>query len=594
MVCKTCGSTLTPNDKFCRYCGTTVPAAPQEPPVQQAPAFAPTYTPVNQSAPNPVNNTQNGAPIQSTYVPGQNAYVPEQKAAVPQQPKGTKRHLKPSEPRKPGKGLIIGGAIAAAVLVIALVVVLIISGNPTVKVATAFKNTADTFTKMADVWHVEDASAFSKKEALSYSMEAEVDTISDDLIYYYSDAFSGLGVSLDMDVDVENREMGMMATASMGSADLVTGMISVEDDMVYLGLPDFLDDFYGFSTETIMADLDDMGAGLGEAAQISFNIFDMIQIVRDYSGDTEEAQAEITEAVTKLAGELVIEKAGKSNVKVGGESISCAAYTVTIPQDALEEFFETVEDVSTSSDPLEMIEELFKAMSLPDDIIEELMYEVSYNYTEPDFSDMYEVLDILGDIELQVYVKGNKVAGVCYEEKIEGSKLEIGMYIGGDRYGDCIDMEIKIDGEKMTIQFEGDHFAKDGAFTDKMTVKVDGEKVTMNTEYDPKSGELSVRLGDSDVYFQLEGTYNVTDTSWVLDLDELSMVEYDEELFSIALRMEMSDYEKRVRVSDARLIGKMNEDDIMTLMDEVEGNAMEWATELMAKCPELLEALGLY
>ena len=58
--------------------------------------------------------------------------------------------------------------------------------------------------------------------------------------------------------------------------------------------------------------------------------------------------------------------------------------------------------------------------------------------------------------------------------------------------------------------------------------------------------------------------------------------------------MEMSDYEKRVRVSDARLIGKMNEDDIMTLMDEVEGNAMEWATELMAKCPELLEALGLY
>jgi len=587
MVCKTCGSTLTPNDQFCRYCGTTVPAAPQEPPVQQAPIFTPTYTPVNQSAPNPLNNTQNTPPVQ-------NAYVPEQRSAVPQQPMGAKRHLKPSAPRKPGKGLIIGGAIAAAVLVIALVVVLIISGNPTVKVATAFKNTADSFTKMADVWHAEDASAFSKKEALSYSMEAEVDHISDDLIYYYSDAFSGLGVSLDMDVDVENREMGMMATASMGSTDLVTGMISVEDDMVYLGLPDFLDDFYGFSTETIMADLDDMGAGLGEAAQISFNIFDMIQIVRDYSGDTEEAQAEITEAATKLAGELVIEKAGKSNVKVGGESISCAAYTVTIPQDALEEFFETVEDVSTSSDPLEMIEELFKAMSLPDDIIEELMYEVSYNYTEPDFSDMYEVLDILGDIELQVYVKGNKVAGVCYEEKIEGSKLEIGMYIGGDRYGDCIDMEIKIDGEKMTIQFEGDHFAKDGAFTDKMTVKVDGEKVTMNTEYDPKSGELSVRLGDSDVYFQLEGTYNVTDTSWVLDLNELSMVEYDEEMFSIALRMEMSDYEKRVRVSDARLIGKMTEDDIMTLMDEVEGNAMEWATELMAKCPELLEALGLY
>ena len=32
MVCKTCGSQLTEQDKFCRYCGTTVDTAPKAAP----------------------------------------------------------------------------------------------------------------------------------------------------------------------------------------------------------------------------------------------------------------------------------------------------------------------------------------------------------------------------------------------------------------------------------------------------------------------------------------------------------------------------------------------------------------------------------
>lgn len=587
MVCKTCGSQLNENDKFCRYCGTTVPAAPQQPPVQQAapqtPTFTPTYTPVNQSAPNPIN----GAPASQTYTPGQNAYVPPQPKAP-----GKGAHLKPAEPKKPGKGLLIGGCIAAAVLVVALVVVLIISGNPTVKVGTAFKNTIDEFSKVADVWNMDEVAEFSRKEAFSISTDVKLNSINESYMGYYAEAVSGLGVSMDMDVNLENREMGMMASINVGSAELITAMVSAEDEMLYVGAPDFLNDFYGVNTETMMKDLDDMGAGLGEAAQISFNIFELMEIIKEYSGDSEQMRQTLVDATTALAKELTIEKAGKETVKVNGESLKCRAYTVTIPQDALEEWFEAVEEVATSADAMEMVEKLYNAMNLPEDIVEELMYEMEYSYSEPDYSELYEVLDVLGDIELQVYVKSNKVAGVVYEEKIDGSKVEVGLYIGGgDRYVDNISLEVKVDGGKVTIESEGDHTAREGLFTDEITIKADGGKVTIETEYDPESGALSVSMGNEYPLLMLEGTYAVTKDSYLLELDELVITEDGQDLVSLALSYEITDYEKRVRVSDARLLSDLTEEDIMNLAQELEGNAMEWVMELYASHPELLELL---
>ena len=574
MVCKTCGSQLTEQDKFCRYCGTTVEHAPQQP--------APAYTP------------------QNTYIPqAQGGYAPQPEVPKAPQPKYKK-------PAKKGgkKGLIIGGSIAAAVLVIALVVVLIITGNPTIQVANAFKNTADTFTKIADVWHAEEAAATGKKEAVSITTDVQLDTVgsmmmSEILGYYYdeeelsafSEALSGLGVRMDMDMDLENREMGMMASIHKGSADLITAMASAEDEMVYLGLPDFLNDFYGVNTETVMSDLDAMGAQLGDAAQISFNIFELIEIVERYGADPEELEAELTAAVTELVKDIEITKEGKKNFKVGSDNLKCKAYSVVIPQDALEEVLDVILEAS-ETDPVAMMEELCAAIHLPDYLTEELLAEMRYSVTAPDYSDLYEVLDVLEDIELTVYVKSGKVAGIVYEKKIDGEKLTLSLGIGGEHYGDLLEVEVKVDGEKVTVEFEGDHTARDGVFTDKATIKADGEKVTMTTEYDPKSGALSLKLGDDSTSFNVEGIYLVDGDRYTLDLDEFSAVMDGEELFSFSMLYEISGYEKRVTVSDAKLLSQMTEDDIMGIATEVETNATEWALELVGKFPELLELIG--
>ena len=588
MVCKTCGSPLSEQDQFCRYCGTTVEHAPQQP----APAYVPQNTYIPQS--------------QGTYAPqAQNAHVPQPEA--PKAPKTKGAHLKSDAPKKGGKkGLIIGGGIVAALLVVALVVVLILTGNPTIQVATAFKNTADTFTKIADVWHTEEAAAISQKEAVSVTADVQLETMGSEIMYeiagyyYYDeeiaafcDAASGLGIRVDTDVDLENREMGMMATVHKGSADLVTAMVSAEDSMIYLGLPDFLDDFYGLDTETAMADLEAMGAYLGDASQISFNIFELIEIVQSYGIDSEEFNADMAAALADLAKDIEIEKLGKKNFKVSGDSLNCKAYSVVIPQDALEELLDVILEYS-ETDTLGMMEELFEAIGLPDYLTEELLSEMSYSISTPDFDDVYEVLDVLEDIELTVYVKSNKVAGIVYEKKIDGEKLTLSFGIGGDRYGDLFEVELKVAGEKLTVKFEGDHTAKSGVFTDKATLKVDGGKITMNTEYDPKSGDLSVKLGNEYTTFRLEGIYMADKDKFTLDLDEFSIEFEGEEQLSVSVLYEVTGYQKRVKVSDAKLLSQLGENDILSIATEVEENAAEWALEFMTKYPELLDLIDAF
>ena len=599
MVCKTCGSQLTEQDKFCRYCGTTVDTAPQ----QSAPVYAPqnAYVPQNSYEP----QAQNAYAPQSTYIPqAQGGYAPQ--PAAPKQPKTKGAHRKPSAPKKGGKkGLIIGGSIVAAVLVLALVAVLVITGNPTVQVGNAFKNTANTFAKIGEVWNAEEAAKIGEQEAVSMTYDVQLETIDQDLMYgvvgyyYYGDeevnsfcqAVSGLGVRLDMDVDLENREIGALATVHKGSADLITGIVAAEDEMLYVGLPEFLNDFYGVNTETAMADLEAMGAGLGEASQISFNIFDLIGIVKRYSPDTAELEAELAAVMTELVKDIEIEKEGKKTFKVGGESLSCKAYTVTISQDSLEEVLDVILD-ACETDPTAMMEELFSAMRLPDYAIEELMYELRYSLSTPDYDDLYEVLDMLEDIELTVYVKSGKVAGIVYEKKIDGSKLELAIGIGGDHYGDVIEFETKVDGDKLTIKLEGDHTAREGVFTDKATIKLGADKLTMNTEYDPKSGDLSVKLGDDGLSFRLEGIYLVEDNKCTMDLDKFSLTVDGTERLNVSMLCEVSAYEKRVKVSDAKLLSQMDQEDIMGIASEVEANAMEWAIDFMAKYPELMELLN--
>ena len=123
-TCTKCGNVGKPGEKFCLVCGNPYPA---EAPVQQGmPGMAPMGQPMqNYGAPMGQPGQNYGSPMGN---PGQNYGMPMGQpmqyygAPMGQQPNNSK----PASPKKINKGLIIG--IASAVAVIAVVVVLFLSG----------------------------------------------------------------------------------------------------------------------------------------------------------------------------------------------------------------------------------------------------------------------------------------------------------------------------------------------------------------------------------------------------------------------------------------------------------------------------------
>lgn len=610
MVCKTCGGQLNPNDKFCRYCGTTVPASQEAPVQNQEYVYAAPQAPRYPNGYNPAGYTQG----QNGYAPNQYGYAQNQNGCeapvhngvsnqgfyqAPMAESHTPKYAAPQKPKKPGKKwLLIGGIAAAAVLVIVLVAVLLFSGNPAAKVGSAMAATGKEMTQLSKTVDVAGISKFLDSEAMSHDLEIKIDTLSEG--YFSSDAalLQGVGLRTQLDTNLKKREAGLRLVPSYGSVDICNLMLAAEDDMIYFALPEILSDSFGLSTETMMADLEAMGADVGEAAQISFNIFEMIELVQTRMEDSEAYKKEMEKAVAQLLKSVEVEKEGKSNIRINGRSTKCSAYTVTIPQQALEDLIWVAEDMATAVDYMDIMEELLDSMNLPADIVDELLYEMQYAYTTPDFSSVYDLLDILGDVELEVYVSSGKVSAIVYEEEIEGTELELGLYIGGkEAYIDEISFEMIVDGEGFTVVSQGDHGARDGVFTDETTITFDipgmrGDVVVLETEYDPKSDydNLSLRMKIDEITFRMEGTYVCEKNQLQLAADTFAITSdgVDGKIVDLSFSYTVGNYQKRVDMAGARLLSDLTEDDLMEIVAQAEEKAKAWAMGLVEQIPDLM------
>jgi len=237
-------------------------------------------------------------------------------------------------------------------------------------------------------------------------------------------------------------------------------------------------------------------------------------------------------------------------------------------------------------------------MNIPQDMVEELSYELGYYASEPDFEMLYDLVDTLGDVELDVFVSKGKVAAVVFEEDLDGSEMELGLYIGGkEEYIDEISLELIVDGEGFTLVSEGDHTAKGGVFTDETRLIADipgleGEIFTITTEYNTKSDSdnLTIEADVEGVRILLEGTYAAEKNGIWLDLEDLEVSMGNEKVFSASLSYRAGSYDKRVDMSDARVLSDMTQEDILEIMGQVETKATSWLMDMMGKIPEL-EAL---
>lgn len=594
MFCKTCGQQTYPGEKFCRYCGTPVPV--QSEPAAPQPGFGagqgayggqPSYQP---------QRGGHGAGQQQT-APVSQEYAPRPRAArantIPQ------KAPKYAAPKKKGpgkKGLIIG-AVAGAVAVIALLVVLILTGNPTAKVASAFAATGKELTAVSDTLQLSTVGEILKQEALSHDLDAKIRAVDASLAGSNATALTGLGIRLQLDTDLDNRQIGLQAVPYYGSTDILNLMLAMEEDMIYVGLPEILpDDCYGASTQTLMSDLENMGLDVGEAADIRFNFFEIAELIRTRIEEDQTAAAQdLEDATAKLVKSVQVEKDGKRSLRVNGVSTKCTGYIVTIPQDALEDWLYAVEDYTGAVDYSDVLEEAFEAMNLPADIVNELVRELSGYIGSTDLSDLMDLVDEIGDVELEVYISGGKVAALIFDEEIYGDDVEIGLYIGGkENYVDEISLEVAVGNDEYVLTSEGNHTAKGGIFTDELTYCYSYNdnvysEFTLTTSLDTRAKEdnLELELNAEGVKISLEGTWKAEKGKLTLDADSIGVTVEGQKVLSLSLHYAVDKYSKRVDTSGARLLATFDEDSITQFLTEVETKGLEWAMEMMELIPEL-------
>ena len=538
MFCKFCGKQLNPTDKFCCHCGTPVDAGMATP----------------------------EAPVNETIIPHK---PPVPKPSIP----------KPTIPKininLPGGILIPAVAVA---LVVVLVVVLLVTGSPSAKVAKAFSNTLKEFTSVSDLWHAEDVVSLLQKDALSMTMDvAPEDSMLD-----------GFGIRARADVSIPKKYIGVNVVPYVGSVDLLSASMVLDDTTLAISIPDLMSKNYGLNTETIMTDLADMGADLDGLEDITINFFDTVKTIREQTDRSKENEKLLKNATTELVKALEVEKSGSKSITVNKSKTKCTVYTVVIPQDAMESYAETIEEILTAVDYADVMESVLDDMGMPSSLTREIVSEM--DYSTPDMRAVYNVIDMLGDVELEVYVSKNKISAIKYDAMNDEAGLEIELLIGGgDNYIDDITLKIaNAHDEEFVIKSKGNHTGKGGTFTDKTTLDLDGDVMTIEIEYEPKAKEDNLSISMESDYpsdtFKLEGNYSASKSSVQMNIQELTVGRT-----SVKTNMDLgiSDYSKKVTVSKPQMINNMTEEEILEVMEEIEAQAMEWAEAMFEEYPEL-------
>lgn len=564
MFCGNCGQQLKDDAKFCHGCGAAVGAA--ETPVQNGNT---TDVITGVGAGNGVGNGAGGG-------------------------------NRVRRTRKKKKNLIWIPIAAAALVLVVLVGILVGSllGSDSAKLVKAITKSANAYTEAAEKMGVPDLSYIAKDKAYSADVAVKIYEVDGD------NSMAGIGARMEMDVSLPKREIGVSATPFFGSADLMTASMKMDNEKIYVGSPELTGDtFYMINTESLGADLNNLGAGVPELEEFGFNLFDIVEQIEKISAQNEKAGEELKKAFAEFVKAIEVDKTGTEEVEINGNDLKCTVYEVVITEDAMADLVDAFEDIYKDMDNVEDYLVIFESMGLPEEAIAEMQYELEYEmeYAAEDVEEMFdglrEAVDMLRDVELEVYVNDGYVVGAVYDQRIDGTRVEITLNLGGgENYVDDLSLRINADGGELTISSNGNHTGEGGEFTDAFMMafaEYDYEYPVLYTylRYEPKAkaDNFQLDINTSDVSMLLRGQVTTTSDSISMSLDEVSVFEYDYNLMYIGLDCNIGKYQaSSIKTRNAIELGKMNEEQLMHEMEKIEENAMEWAEKLMAEVPELM------
>lgn len=551
MFCRNCGKEMRDDAKFCPSCGA-------------------------------VNSTASGGSAQEGRF---QQPVPVQDTASSAGTPGKRR----------GAGLLIGAGVAA-VAVIALLVVAVsgLFASPKGRVEKAVAKTVAAYSDANQKLELPDLAKLSEEKSTSARARIELKGINSQLVGYDLSSLNGLGLQLSSNYDGKGRKMDMQMSAFWDDDEIAAFQMLFDDNKMYMGSPQFSGDtFFGMDTVTLGEDLADL-SGDDSVGDLSFNIFDLADLAAP-AGENKEAEKAVKEANKALIAAIEVKKTGSETMDINGKSTKTTAYHVVIPQDAMEDYVDAMEGILSEVDYMDTYEEILKATGMPKEIINEVMAEMKDVDIYGELADsIKDALDELGDVELDVYLSGGYVSAVVYEDRIQGTKVEIGLYLGGgDQYVDNLSLEIESSGDKFLLESSGNHTGKGGEFTDKTTFRLTSNgsslgRLTSEMSYKPKEKgnnflwEVSVDSSGSSVgSLEMEGQLATTKNSLDLKLEEVSLRSMGVELFSVGLEYYVGPCKGMdVAVKSPQMIADMDEDDLMDLAYDIQENAQDWAADM--------------
>ena len=540
MFCGNCGKKVEDGSKSCPYCGA--PAAQGD---NAAPARDVILNALDAG-------TETGAAAPAAE--GSAAPLPAREPVA--ETGNSRRNLR-----------LLAGLGGAAALLIVLAAALLsgaLSGPRGTLVKAAAKS-VNAWQAASDAIGMTDLKKLRESRKVRTDMSVRFKSFGGDLVYDTPELamLEGFGFSASAGVDLPGRKMDFSAAANYGSAGLLTLWVQADDDVLSLGCPELLDDrAYGLNTTTLGRDLRQLGADLEEGMEnMSFNLFDSMEAFSRPAEADKAARKALTDAIE-------VEKTGKSSVDVNGRTVDCTGYHAVIPQNAMRDYLDALEDACEDR----ALKEMFDALE--------------------------QAIQAIGDVELDVYVSGGYVMAVVWEDTIEGSQMELtASFGGGTNYADDVSLDLWVDDVRLRYASTGNHGTADGAYTDSSSFRM--QRMAMDYSYTVQS-EMEYHPGKASDNFSwtvkgdgfsvaMEGQLTTAKDSLFMDLDTLSVSAMGSELVRLGASYSVRPYTAPgYAAGPPTMLSSMDEDDLEELARDVTANAQSWAMGLMWEVPELM------
>ena len=549
MFCKICGKELSDNAKFCNACGAETMPTPAE------------NVCAEQSIPAPVLEQ----PLQT---------APEVVA-----------------PRKavPPVAIIIGAVAAVAVLVLTLLLTGVFDSDST-RVFKALEKSGKAFEHAAEALDLPDLKYIQADKAYSVDFGFQINEV------YGAEEISDLGLTGSADFSLSDKKMGMTLTPSYGSVELLNMQMKLDNNMLYLNIPEITGETgYSMNTETVFQDVSRFTEVPEELADVRINVMELMRIMDEKMMYTKEDQKKVDEAIVALLKSIEAEKTDSGEITVNGNDMKCDKYHVVVPEHSLRDYFSVLANIMAEKNVAQAMREAYIAMNIP---TEEMDFSDLEMGTDEIMDELDDMLNELGDIELEVYLKGGYVMAVIFETDMDGERVEFVLNIGGgENYVDDLSLTVSDDYTTIVMESSGNHAAKGGAFTDEtvMYVKEDGEKYVVldsSLSFDTKSKaenfEWTLDMEESaDMALDICGSVTFTGSSMTVDLTDICISEYGQELVDLSVYYQVDPYSDNIQIPGTVELLKLSEDEILEEIEALSARVETWAMGLLDKIPEL-------